>query len=126
MEGWGQGLPLQDVPLQPAACSFFSRHCMYATARVTAGCVLDLSHWLSASHVFGCTPQPPQDIVTRYACATGHHCTRRFGWDCHGLPVEYEIDKKLGEARLGAGEGVVVMVVCFCVCGPGGGGQGCQ
>ena len=20
----------------------------------------------------------------------------RFGWDCHGLPVEYEIDKKLG------------------------------
>jgi hypothetical protein len=37
-----------------------------------------------------------QDIVTRYACATGHHCTRRFGWDCHGLPVEYEIDKKLG------------------------------
>lgn len=21
---------------------------------------------------------------------------RRFGWDCHGLPVEYEIDKKLG------------------------------
>ena len=23
--------------------------------------------------------------------------TRRFGWDCHGLPVEYEIDKKLSE-----------------------------
>ena len=21
---------------------------------------------------------------------------RRFGWDCHGLPVEYEIDKALG------------------------------
>lgn len=20
---------------------------------------------------------------------------RRFGWDCHGLPVEYEIDKTL-------------------------------
>ena len=20
---------------------------------------------------------------------------RRFGWDCHGLPVEFEIDKKL-------------------------------
>lgn len=39
-----------------------------------------------------------QDIVTRYATATGHHCTRRFGWDCHGLPVEYEIDKKLGKA----------------------------
>jgi hypothetical protein len=37
-----------------------------------------------------------KDVVTRYACATGHHCTRRFGWDCHGLPVEYEIDKALG------------------------------
>eukprot|EP00803_Ostreobium_quekettii_P004677 evm.model.scf_312.8 EVM.evm.TU.scf_312.8 scf_312:69741-82588(+) len=37
-----------------------------------------------------------KDIVTRYASMTGHHVTRRFGWDCHGLPVEYEIDKKLG------------------------------
>ncbi|PRW58449.1 isoleucine--tRNA cytoplasmic isoform B [Chlorella sorokiniana] len=36
-----------------------------------------------------------KDIVTRYASGTGHHVTRRFGWDCHGLPVEYEIDKKL-------------------------------
>eukprot|EP00775_Hariotina_reticulata_P005282 gene5283-5517_t len=36
-----------------------------------------------------------KDIVTRYAASTGHHVTRRFGWDCHGLPVEYEIDKKL-------------------------------
>lgn len=34
-----------------------------------------------------------KDIVTRYQTATGHHVTRRFGWDCHGLPVEYEIDK---------------------------------
>ena len=23
----------------------------------------------------------------------GHHCKRRFGWDCHGLPIEFEIDK---------------------------------
>jgi isoleucyl-tRNA synthetase len=35
-------------------------------------------------------------VVTRFACSTGHHVTRRFGWDCHGLPVEFEIDKKLG------------------------------
>lgn len=26
---------------------------------------------------------------------TGHYVERRFGWDCHGLPVEYEIDKIL-------------------------------
>mmetsp|Transcript_22495 Transcript_22495/g.73069 ORF Transcript_22495/g.73069 Transcript_22495/m.73069 type:complete len:1150 (-) Transcript_22495:209-3658(-) len=37
-----------------------------------------------------------KDVVTRYASVTGYHVTRRFGWDCHGLPVEYEIDKKLG------------------------------
>ena len=35
--------------------------------------------------------------MTRYASQTGCHVVRRFGWDCHGLPVEYEIDKKLGE-----------------------------
>ncbi|WFD00751.1 isoleucine--tRNA ligase [Malassezia yamatoensis] len=37
-----------------------------------------------------------KDIVTRFACSTGHYVDRRFGWDCHGLPVEHEIDKKLG------------------------------
>ncbi|KAI3934371.1 hypothetical protein MKW92_006840 [Papaver armeniacum] len=37
-----------------------------------------------------------KDIVTRYQTVIGHHVTRRFGWDCHGLPVEYEIDQKLG------------------------------
>lgn len=26
----------------------------------------------------------------------GFHVERRFGWDCHGLPVEFEIDKTLG------------------------------
>ncbi|PKK64920.1 hypothetical protein RhiirC2_809863 [Rhizophagus irregularis] len=34
-----------------------------------------------------------KDIVTRYASLTGHYVERRFGWDCHGLPVEHEIDK---------------------------------
>ncbi|KAL0956430.1 hypothetical protein HGRIS_002578 [Hohenbuehelia grisea] len=37
-----------------------------------------------------------KDIVTRHAHVSGHHVTRRFGWDTHGLPVEHEIDKKLG------------------------------
>jgi len=37
-----------------------------------------------------------KDIVTRYAHQSGFHVERRFGWDCHGLPVEYEIDQKLG------------------------------
>ncbi|PWU97758.1 putative valyl-tRNA synthetase [Trypanosoma cruzi] len=37
-----------------------------------------------------------KDIVCRYAHQTGHHVERRFGWDCHGLPIEFEIDKTLG------------------------------
>ncbi|XP_059150471.1 isoleucine--tRNA ligase, cytoplasmic-like [Physella acuta] len=37
-----------------------------------------------------------KDVVTRWAYQSGYHVERRFGWDCHGLPVEYEIDKTLG------------------------------
>jgi len=37
-----------------------------------------------------------QDIVTRHAHVSGFHVPRRFGWDTHGVPVEHEIDKKLG------------------------------
>ncbi|XP_005110126.1 isoleucine--tRNA ligase, cytoplasmic [Aplysia californica] len=37
-----------------------------------------------------------KDVVTRWAHQSGFHVERRFGWDCHGLPVEYEIDKTLG------------------------------
>jgi isoleucyl-tRNA synthetase len=34
-----------------------------------------------------------KDIVPRYWTMKGHRVPRRFGWDCHGLPVEYEINK---------------------------------
>uniref|UniRef100_A0A8C3FFM4 isoleucine--tRNA ligase n=1 Tax=Chrysemys picta bellii TaxID=8478 RepID=A0A8C3FFM4_CHRPI len=37
-----------------------------------------------------------KDVVTRFAHQSGFYVDRRFGWDCHGLPVEYEIDKTLG------------------------------
>ena len=37
-----------------------------------------------------------KDVITRYASMTGHHVPRRFGWDCHGLPVEFQIDKTFG------------------------------
>ncbi|KAG5859015.1 isoleucyl-tRNA synthetase [Encephalitozoon hellem] len=37
-----------------------------------------------------------KDTVTRFFYQQGYDVDRRFGWDCHGLPVEYEIDKKLG------------------------------
>jgi isoleucyl-tRNA synthetase len=36
-----------------------------------------------------------KDIVPRYWTMKGYSVERRFGWDCHGLPVEYEINKNL-------------------------------
>ena len=35
-----------------------------------------------------------KDIVPRYMAMKGYNVTRRFGWDCHGLPIEHEIDKQ--------------------------------
>lgn len=36
-----------------------------------------------------------KDAVGRFMYQQGYRIDRRFGWDCHGLPVEYEIDKRL-------------------------------
>jgi isoleucyl-tRNA synthetase len=37
-----------------------------------------------------------KDIVPRYWTMKGRYVQRRFGWDCHGLPIEHEIDQQLG------------------------------
>ncbi len=37
-----------------------------------------------------------KDIIPRYQAMKGKKVERRFGWDCHGLPVEYEMEKELG------------------------------
>ena len=34
-----------------------------------------------------------KDVVPRYKTMKGYYVPRRFGWDCHGLPVENEIEK---------------------------------
>jgi isoleucyl-tRNA synthetase len=34
-----------------------------------------------------------KDVVLRYKTMKGYYVIRRFGWDCHGLPVENEIEK---------------------------------
>lgn len=34
-----------------------------------------------------------KDVVPRYKTMKGFYVSRRFGWDCHGLPVEQEIEK---------------------------------
>ena len=44
-------------------------------------------------HLVGSTLK---DIIPRYFTMKGRFVERRFGWDCHGLPIEHEIDKKLG------------------------------
>ena len=43
-----------------------------------------------------------KDIVPRYQTMKGAHVLRKAGWDTHGLPVELEVEKKLGlESKTG-------------------------
>ncbi|MBS4168545.1 isoleucine--tRNA ligase [Parachlamydia sp. AcF125] len=37
-----------------------------------------------------------KDVVPRYKTMKGFCVPRRFGWDCHGLPIENEIEKSQG------------------------------
>ncbi|MFN2616929.1 MAG: isoleucine--tRNA ligase, partial [Thermoleophilaceae bacterium] len=37
-----------------------------------------------------------KDVFPRYKTMRGHVVHRKGGWDCHGLPVELEIEKELG------------------------------
>jgi len=37
-----------------------------------------------------------KDLFPRYKVMQGYHVIRRGGWDTHGLPVEIEVEKKLG------------------------------
>jgi isoleucyl-tRNA synthetase len=37
-----------------------------------------------------------KDVYPRYKAMSGYQVPRKAGWDCHGLPVELEIEKELG------------------------------
>jgi len=37
-----------------------------------------------------------KDIVPRYQTMRGFHVERKWGWDCHGLPIENIVEKELG------------------------------
>ncbi len=37
-----------------------------------------------------------KDVVPRYQTMRGRRAERRFGWDCHGLPAEFEAEQQLG------------------------------
>ena len=36
-----------------------------------------------------------KDVIPRYWAMRGFRVERRFGWDCHGLPIEFEMEKTL-------------------------------
>ena len=37
-----------------------------------------------------------KDLFCRFQTMRGHYVHRKAGWDCHGLPVEIEVEKQLG------------------------------
>ena len=37
-----------------------------------------------------------KDLYPRFQTMRGHYVARKGGWDCHGLPVEIEVEKELG------------------------------
>ena len=37
-----------------------------------------------------------KDVYPRYRAMCGYRVPRKAGWDCHGLPVEIEVEKQLG------------------------------
>ena len=42
-----------------------------------------------------------KDIIPRYKVMKGYYVPRKAGWDTQGLPVELEIEKKLGLTVVG-------------------------
>ena len=40
-----------------------------------------------------------KDIYPRFRTMRGNHVSRKAGWDCHGLPVELEVERQLGFSR---------------------------
>ena len=43
-----------------------------------------------------CSRASFKDVYPRYQAMRGHYVPRKAGWDCHGLPVELEVEKELG------------------------------
>ena len=41
-------------------------------------------------------PRAFKDVFCRFQAMRGHYVHRKAGWDCHGLPVEIEVEKELG------------------------------
>ncbi len=44
-----------------------------------------------------------KDIIVKYKCMKGFYSPYVPGWDCHGLPIELQVDKNLGRKKEGIG-----------------------
>lgn len=40
-----------------------------------------------------------KDVIIKSRSMTGHLCHYVPGWDCHGLPIEHQVDKDLGKRK---------------------------
>ena len=40
-----------------------------------------------------------KDIIIKYKAMTGHSAPYVPGWDCHGLPIELQVEKNVGRAK---------------------------
>jgi isoleucyl-tRNA synthetase len=40
-----------------------------------------------------------KDMIIKYRTMKGHYAPYVPGWDCHGLPIEHQVDKKLGSKK---------------------------
>ncbi len=47
-------------------------------------------------HYGSILPSVVKDAIPRYWTMKGYSVRRRWGWDCHGLPIEQLVEKKLG------------------------------
>lgn len=83
LDGWLEGdLYRKSVDLRPADRSFrFYDGPPFATG---------LPHY---GHLLASITK---DVVPRYWTMRGYRVERRWGWDCHGLPVENEAEQQLG------------------------------
>ncbi|HEX2253123.1 MAG TPA: isoleucine--tRNA ligase [Thermoanaerobaculia bacterium] len=50
----------------------------------------------NAPHVGHVVTRVVKDLYPRYRTMRGYHAPRKAGWDTHGLPVEIEVEKRLG------------------------------
>ena len=41
-----------------------------------------------------------KDVIIKSRSMTGHLCHYVPGWDCHGLPIEHQVDKDLGKRKV--------------------------